>query len=107
MRVQAVWRRSWKRQTSGSTPSIDAGRPGRIHPARSSAVSQERLACHTCDKEVADGLVEEDLHGNARVGARQHRGKWFLLEDRLCLQDFQVVRKRRDLSDGKALMTCN
>ena len=55
------------------------------------------------DEDVSDTLIEEDLDGDARVGAGEHGGEGLLLVDGVVAQDFHVLVEAAETAGDIAL----
>ena len=64
------------------------------------------IASHSCDKDVANRLVENQFHRYARIRTGEHRGKGLLFIHRMLFQYGQVVLNRRELICGETLVAC-
>jgi hypothetical protein len=60
------------------------------------------IAGDTSDKDVADGLIENEFDGNARVGTGEYGGKRFLLLDGAFLENPEIVLDGGELIVVKA-----
>ena len=69
------------------------------------------LRCHhiagnSCDKDVANCLIKDQFHRDARIGTGEYRGKGLLLIDGMFFQDGQIVLNRGQLICNETLVAC-
>ena len=68
---------------------------------------RHNVARYASDKDVTNRLIENEFYGHARIGAGQHRCKWFLLLHCVLFQDGEVMINRGESIACEPLVSGN